>query len=100
MKPYKLKHIPTGLYYQPRKSSGNQLSKKGKIYQGATHGLSAEFRSATRHNILDSYLVHLTCTENSPVVRQTKYILVWTKGNYYNTVKTTTYLKDWVIEEI
>lgn len=31
MKLYKLKHIPTGLYFTPSKGSGN-LSKKGKIY--------------------------------------------------------------------
>jgi len=31
MKVYKLKHIPTGLYYTPSKGSGN-LSKTGKIY--------------------------------------------------------------------
>jgi len=31
MKAYKLKHIPTGLYFTPSKSIGN-LSKKGKVY--------------------------------------------------------------------
>ena len=31
MKIYKLKHIPTGLYYIPSKGNGN-LSTKGKIY--------------------------------------------------------------------
>ena len=31
MKAYKLKHIPTGLYYTPSKSNGN-LSKRGKVY--------------------------------------------------------------------
>jgi hypothetical protein len=32
MKVYKLKHIPTGLFYTPSRGSGN-LSTKGKIYQ-------------------------------------------------------------------
>ena len=32
MKVYKLRHIPTGLFYQPSKGNGN-LSLKGKIYQ-------------------------------------------------------------------
>lgn len=36
MKPYKLKHIPTGLYYQPNTG----LSKKGKVYQGKSNALS------------------------------------------------------------
>ena len=31
MKLYKLKHIPTGLFYTPSRGSGN-LSVKGKIY--------------------------------------------------------------------
>ena len=35
MKPYRLKHHPTGLYYQP--NSG--LSKKGKIYQTESNAL-------------------------------------------------------------
>ena len=41
MKPYKLKHVPTGLYYQPHKHRGSNLSQKEKIYQSATHGLSS-----------------------------------------------------------
>jgi hypothetical protein len=31
MKLYKLKHLPTGLYFTPSKGSGN-LSVKGKVY--------------------------------------------------------------------
>lgn len=31
MEAYRLKHIPTGLYYQPTKN-GNNLSKRGKVY--------------------------------------------------------------------
>ena len=31
MKPYRIKHKPTGLYYQPL-VNGNNLSKKGKVY--------------------------------------------------------------------
>lgn len=30
MNPYRIKHIPTGLYYKPGKLN---LSKKGKVYQ-------------------------------------------------------------------
>jgi len=33
MKLYKLKHLPTGLFYTPSKGSGN-LSAKGKVYVG------------------------------------------------------------------
>lgn len=39
MKPYRLKHIPTGLYFQPT-NNWNNLSKKGKIYTGNSNGLT------------------------------------------------------------
>lgn len=39
MKPYRLKHIPTGLYFQPT-NNWNNLSKKGKIYTGNLNGLA------------------------------------------------------------
>ena len=39
MKLYKLKHLPTGLFYTPSKGSGN-LSVKGKIYVGIYPQLS------------------------------------------------------------
>lgn len=31
MKPYRIKHIPTGLYYRPAYGKNN-LSEKGKVY--------------------------------------------------------------------
>ena len=34
MEIYRLKHLPTGLYYTPSRGSGN-LSPKGKLYAGA-----------------------------------------------------------------
>lgn len=37
---YKVKHIPTGLYYQPVTSSGTNLGKKGKIYETSSSCLS------------------------------------------------------------
>ena len=39
MKPYRLKHVPTGLYFQPT-NNWNNLSKKGKIYIGNSNGLT------------------------------------------------------------
>lgn len=38
MKPYRLKHKPTGLYYKPTSSSN--LSKKGKVYTTGASALS------------------------------------------------------------
>ncbi len=37
MKPYRIKHIPTGLYYKPGKAN---LSKKGKVYLDGSSVLS------------------------------------------------------------
>lgn len=39
MKAYRIKHIPTGLYYQPVKG-GNNLSKRGKVYLTNANPLS------------------------------------------------------------
>lgn len=41
MKPYRIKHIPTGLYYQPSKG-GSNLSTKGKVYLTGSSGLRKE----------------------------------------------------------
>lgn len=38
MKPYRLKHKPTGLYYKPTSSSN--LSKKGKVYTTSASALT------------------------------------------------------------
>ena len=38
MKPYRIKHIPTGLYYKPANGQSN-LSKKGKVYLSGNSGL-------------------------------------------------------------
>lgn len=37
MKPYRIKHIPTGLYYKPGEVN---LSKTGKVYQTANNILT------------------------------------------------------------
>lgn len=41
MKAYRLKHIPTGLYYQPSKG-GNNLSERGKVYLTNANPLSID----------------------------------------------------------
>lgn len=49
MVPYKVKHVPTGLYYQPHKHRGSNISTRGKIYQTGTHGLSSAFKYAEKY---------------------------------------------------
>ena len=51
MEIYKLKHKPTGLYYQPVRGrwSGQKtnLSKKGKIYQSGLNALTGNYDTIT-----------------------------------------------------
>lgn len=91
---YKLKHIPTGLYYQPHKHRGSNLSKRGKVYQTATHGLSSAIRS--KHTTFSVY-----CEKDSIVHKQTKDILKYTECRWsYNQMTAETLVSDWIIEEI
>ena len=41
---HRVKHIPTGLYYQP---GSNNLSEKGKIYHNNHDVISANWRHCT-----------------------------------------------------
>ncbi len=105
MRPYKLKHIPTGLYFQPHKHGGSHLSKAGKIYQNNTHGLS----SAIKHSIYlknPDYSFTVLCQYDSHVYKLTKNILNWSdpkKANYgvpFGQIRAETKLTDWIKEEI
>lgn len=93
MKPYKVKHVPTGLYYQPHKHGGSNLSKRGKIYQTARHGLSDAFRNHTSFKIY--------CAKYSLVYNLTSHILNYTESKWsWNQMVAETDIKDWIIEEI
>lgn len=101
MKPYKLKHVPTGLYYQPHKRGGSNLSDRGKIYQTATHGLSSVVKEAFRNNSLETALFTVQCEKNSRVYKKTLDIISWKDCRFNrNQVSADTFLKDWIIEEI
>ena len=95
MKPYKIKHVPTGLYYQPHKFRGSHLSKKGKIYQSKTNGLSNHMNTGR-----DKFYVW--CEVGSRVYKQTVDLLDWGNERNYRRgqVQAVTYVKDWIIEEI
>jgi hypothetical protein len=101
---YKLKHTPTGLYYQPHKHRGSNLSKRGKIYQTNTHGLSRVFKmfeSNPDGNKGRNSLFTVFCEKDSQIYKQTKDILVWVDCSWsYNQIKAETNLSDWIIENI
>jgi hypothetical protein len=93
MKPYKVKHKPTGLYYQPHKHRGSHLSKSGKIYQTNTNGVeSGNYGHKT---------FTVWCEKNSIIYKLTKDILTWEQSrSNYNQLKAETNFQDWVREEV
>ena len=91
---YKLKHVPTGLYYQPHRHRGSNLSKRGKIYQTSTHGLSSAFK-----NKRATFTVY--CEKDSRIYKLCNNILNFEDYRFsYNQVKAETKVSDWIIEEI
>lgn len=55
MKPYRIKHIPTGLYYKPGETN---LSKTGKAYQTANNILTYVCRGCVPVSILKGSKIH------------------------------------------
>lgn len=96
MKPYKLKHIPTGLYYQPNKHKGSNFSKRGKIYQTKNNILSLAFHSdgSSRKEL------YIFAYVDTLIYKEFKDKLVWEESSGYKTFKTKTQAEDWIIEEI
>lgn len=92
MKPYRLKHIPTGLYFQPHKHRGSHLSKRGKIYQTNSNGLETGMHG---HKFFT-----VACEKDSQIHKLTTSVLNWEEGWSYNQLKANTQFSDWIKEEI
>ncbi len=91
---YKLKHKPTGMYYQPHKHRGSNLSKTGKVYQTGTHGLSGAFKS-TRQTFT------IFVAKDSTIHKKTKDVLIYSECRYdQSQLKAETLISDWEIETI
>lgn len=87
---YRIKHIPTGLYYQPKQSSGN-LSKIGKIY--GTLGYA-------KNSVGSSKKVTISVKINSAVYKQTKDLIKYTKSTWsYNEMYYNSDISEWEFEE-
>lgn len=101
IKPYRLKHKPTGLFFQPHKHRGSHLSKKGKIYQNSVHGLTSAFKTAMHKDNLDVAKFSVCCEKGSRIHKSTKDIVIWHEISYSrNQLRTLTLLQDWIVEEI
>ena len=96
IKPYKLKHVHTGLYYQPHKFRGSNWSKRGKIYQTKSNILSLGYYSdGSPRKILYIY-----AHKDTLIYKEFKDKLSWEKASGYNEYKVATCSEDWIIEEI
>lgn len=89
MNPYRIKHIPTGLYYQPVKS-GNNLGERGKVYLTNASPLSM-------HN--DDYHIYLQLRKDSLAYKKTAKLVAW-KDYDYKSVTYRAHKKEFIIEEL
>ena len=97
MKPYKLLHKPSGLYYQPKKHRGSNLSKRGKIYQTKTNILTiGHYSDGGKRKTLTVY-----ACGNTHIFKAFRDFFNWQKLNYaYNEYSAETKAEDWQIVEI
>lgn len=97
MKPYRIKHIQSGLYYKPSTSSKNNLSENGKIY-------------TTKRNVLNMpnshELIRIVVESKSRIYNKTKSLIDWGVSKKYQfgtelgQFWIDTLKEDWAIEEI
>ncbi len=91
---YKMKHVPTGLYYQPHKHRGSHLSKSGKIYQTEANGIDKIKKYSEKY-------VTVCCEKESQIYKITKNILTWVESTWNrNQLFASTKHEDWVKEFI
>lgn len=94
MKTFKLRHIPSGLFYQPHKHGGSNLSKKGKIYQNDNHGLRDEFRKLEQG--VENVTIQIRVSKNSAVYEVIKDMYEFEKERYsYNGLQTSVAAEEW-----
>ena len=96
MRPYKLKHLPTGLYYQPFKQHGSNFSKRGKVYQTKSNILNNSYYSNKEKRSILTIFTY----ESTLIYKEFKDILNWEKAVGNNNYKIDTLVEDWIIEEL
>lgn len=80
IQPYKIKHIPTGYYYQPITKGGSNLGKTGKIYTTAVNGI-------TKNNLYNQDFVCLSIKYNSPIYKKLIELGYEDKSNLYGVIR-------------
>lgn len=102
IQPYKLKHVPTGLYYQPHKHRGSNLSKRGKIYQTSTNGLSSAIKYHERNPESEQLKKFSVYVEKGSVIhKMTLDTLNWIESRWsFGQLRAETLLSDWILVNI
>lgn len=67
MKPYRVKHIPTGLYYKPGEVN---LSKRGKVYQTSNNILTYVCRGVVLVEVREGSKIHEATKDNTEAMKE------------------------------
>lgn len=76
---YRIKHIKSGLYYQPTTKSGNNLGHTGKVYMTKTNGLSTAIDGK----------ICIAIKKDSRAYKLTKDMIDWKVRTYQSGVVST-----------
>lgn len=96
-----MKHVPTGLYYQPHRHRGSNLSKRGKVYQTSINGLSSSLRNSLLYPEIEAEQIFYVYAErDSSIHREFSNSFKWEDSCAYSQVKAPTKLTDWTAENI
>jgi hypothetical protein len=92
--PFRLKHVPTGMYYQPHRHRGNNISITGKIYHKEVHANSVK-------NMERGGGITIWVMKRSKICRDTESILVYFESRIVSgEACALTRLDDWQVEEM
>jgi hypothetical protein len=90
---FRIKHLPTGYYYQPHKHGGSNLSVRGKIYH-----TESTAKSSLKVN---GGAPTIQVAEGSRIHKLTEDLLAYEPVRWaYRQVKASTQNTDWVIEKM
>ena len=88
MKPYRIKHVPSGLYYKP--GADSNLSRTGKIYPTNNNGVRSSYNG----------VVHISMRKSSPLIKKLG-MYEWKEETYrYNQVYCKIPQSDFTKEEL
>ena len=88
MKPYRIKHVPTGLYYKPGEVN---LTKNGRIYTTEVNAFS----------YFSCGYIPVKARANSKLHTSTKGVIPWEKTAYYpSRVSARIPIEQFIKEEI